>query len=221
MEPITPEMKKSTPKNKGFAERLTAAVQEISEADSALRAEVIQVISKEFRLSSTLPRMRKELAVRLRGFEGVYLTTELRGFVPIALNTTLDDEDWLEPLVVRLTNSALGDWSDTDAQAFPSRVREIAQALDRVSHLHQSHSDDDDQEEALDTRLLTLTGRDGSEQRTLLYVPEKSQREAQELAVSAMRQAEEMLGADGARILLAALAQYVTTPATPTDDGKD
>ncbi|MEU0490798.1 ATP-binding protein [Nocardiopsis sp. NPDC006139] len=221
MDPITPEMKKSTPKNKGFAERLTAAVQEISEADSALRAEVVQVISKEFRLSSTLTRMRKELAARLKGFEGVYLTTELRGFVSIALNTTLDDKDWLEPIVVRLTNSALGDWSDTDAQAFPSRVREIAQALDRVSHLHQSPNGDDGQEEALDTRLLTLTGRDGSEQRTLLYVPEKSQQEAQELAVRAMRQAEEMLGADGARILLAALAQHVTTPATPTDDGKD
>jgi hypothetical protein len=221
MEPITPEMKKSTPENKGFAERLTAAVKEISEADSALRSEVVQVISKEFRLSSTLPRMRKELAARLKGFEGVYLSTELRGFVSIALNTTLDDEDWLEPIVVRLTNSALGDWADTDAQAFPSRVREIAQALDRVSHLHQSPSDDDGQEEALDTRLLTLTGRDGSEQRTLLYVPEKAQREAQELAISAIRQAEEMLGADGARILLAALAQHVTTPADPTDDGKD
>jgi hypothetical protein len=221
MEPITSQMKKSTPENKGFTERLTQAVKEISEADRALRAEVVQVISKEFRLSSTLPRMRKELAARLKGFEGVYLSTELRGFVSIALNSTLDDEDWLEPLVVRLTNSALGDWADTDAQAFPGRVREIAQALDRVSHLHQSHSEDEGQEEALDTRLLTLTGRDGNEQRTLLYVPEKSQQEAQELAVSAMRQAEEMLGADGARILLAALAQHMTTPAEPTDDGKD
>jgi energy-coupling factor transporter ATP-binding protein EcfA2 len=216
MEPITPEMKKSTPENKGFAERLTAAVEEISQVDSALRSEVVRSISHEFRLSSDLPQMRKELALRLKGFKGVYLSTDLRGFVSIALNDTLDDEDWLEPMVVRLSNSALGDWTDTDAQAFPGRVREVAQALDRVSHLHQDQPENDAQEQALDTRLLTLTDRDGSEQRTLLYVPAKSQQEAQELAVSAVRQAEEMLGADGARILLAALAQQVTTPAEPT-----
>jgi energy-coupling factor transporter ATP-binding protein EcfA2 len=217
MEPITLEMKKSTPENKGFAERLTAAIHEVSQADSALRSEVVEVISREFRLSTELPQMREELAARLKGFEGVYLSTELRGFVSIALNDTLDDEDWLEPMVVRLTNSALGDWTDTDAQAFSGRVREIAQALDRVSHLHQHRGEDEDQEQTLATRLLTLTGRDGSEQRAMIYVPEKSQREAQELAVSAMRQAEEMLGADGARILLAALAQHVTTPAEPTE----
>jgi FixJ family two-component response regulator len=129
----------------------------------------------------------------------------------------LADEDWLDPLIVRLSNSALGDWSDTDATIFPRRVKEMASALDRVSHLYQSRSHTADRDEALEARLLTLTNKDGAENRTLIYVPEQSRQEAENLAVSVVEQARKMLGPDGARILLAALAQRVTEPAATTD----
>ncbi|MFF4520553.1 ATP-binding protein [Streptomyces bluensis] len=216
LEPITAEAKKSTSRNKGYAERLADAANEISGADQALRAEAIETISREFRLPATLPELRRELSARLRGFAGVSLSLELRGFVAIALNEVLADEDWLDPLTVRLSNSALGDWSDSDAALFSQRVREMAAALDRVSHLYQNRQQSAGQDEALATRLLTLTGQDGTEQRTLIYVPEQSRHEAETLAVSVLEQAKEMLGPDGARILLAALAQRVAEPADTT-----
>lgn len=217
MDPIAPEARRSTPGNKGYADRLAAAVDEISGAEQALRDEVIEVISKEFRLPASLPELRRALATRLEGFIGVSLSLELKGFVAIALNEVLADEDWLDPVIVRLSNSALGDWSDTDATIFPRRVKEMASALDRVSHLYQGRSHSDDRDEALETRLLTLTDRDGAEQRTLIYVPEQSRQEAESLAVSVVEQARKMLGPDGARILLAALAQRVTEPAATID----
>lgn len=128
----------------------------------------------------------------------------------------LADEDWLDPLIVRLSNSAIGDWSDKDAAVFPRKVREMAAALDRVSHLYQQREQAPAQDEDLEARLLTLTDKDGVEQRTLIYVPEQSRQEAESLAVSVLEQAEKMLGPDGARILLAALAQRVTEPAATT-----
>ncbi|MEU5303298.1 ATP-binding protein [Streptomyces noursei] len=216
MDPIVPEARRSTPGNKGYADRLAAAIDEISGAEQALRDEVIEVISREFRLPASLPELRRALATRLEGFVGVSLSLELKGFVAIALNKVLADEDWLEPVIVRLSNSALGDWSDTDATIFPRRVKEMAAALDRVSHLYQNRLHDDDRDEELEARLLTLTDRDGAEQRTLIYVPEQSRQEAENLAVSVVEQARKMLGPDGARILLAALAQRVTEPATTT-----
>ncbi|WAX78796.1 ATP-binding protein [Streptomyces sp. KMM 9044] len=215
MDPITTEARRATPGNKGYADRLAAAVDEISGAEQALRAEVIETISREFRLPASLPALRRALATRLEGFADVSLSLELKGFVAIALNSGLADEDWLDPVIVRLSNSALGDWSDTDAAIFPRRVKEMAAALDRVSHLYQSPTDGD-RGEALEARLLTLTDKDGAEQRTLIYVPEQSRQEAEDLAVSVLEQAEKMLGPDGARILLAALAQRVTEPATTT-----
>ena len=164
----------------------------------------------------SLPKLRSALASRLAGFAGVALSLELRGFVSIALNEYLPDEDWLDPLIVRLSNSALGDWSDNDATIFPRRVQEMAAALDRVSHLHETRKQSTDVTENLQTRLLTLTDNDGEEQRTLIYIPEQSRQEADSLAVSVLEQAEKMLGPDGARILLAALAQRVTEPPSNT-----
>ncbi|MEV1069253.1 ATP-binding protein [Streptomyces sp. NPDC050263] len=216
LDPISPEARISSSGNKGYAERLAAAAEELSGAERALRAEVVETISREFRVSSSLPKLRRELAARLKGFAGVSLSLELRGFVAIALNEYLSDDDWLDPLIVRLSNSALGDWSDNDAAVFSRRVKEMAAALDRVSHLYESREQSTDQTENLQARLLTLTDNDGVEQRTLIYVPEQSRQEAESLAVSVLEQARNMLGPDGARILLAALAQRVTEPATNT-----
>ncbi|SDN05100.1 hypothetical protein [Actinacidiphila guanduensis] len=214
LDPITPEQRKSTTGNKGYVERLTAAVDEISGADRALRTQVIETIAKEFRLPTALPELRRALASRLKGFAGVALNLELRGFVAIALNEALPDEDWLDPMIVRLSHAALGDWSDNDVTVFPRKVREMASALDRVSHLYKSNEPADTSQEEVEARLLTLTDKDGAEQRTLIYLPKQAQREAETLAVSVLEQAKKALGPDGARILLAALAQRVTDPAT-------
>ncbi|WP_395295270.1 ATP-binding protein [Kitasatospora hibisci] len=213
LDPITPEQRKSTAGNKGYTERLAAAAEEISSADRALRAEVVETIAREFRLPAELSELRRALATRLKGFAGVALSLELRGFVAIALNEGLPDEDWLDPMIVRLSHAALGDWSDNDVKVFPRKVREMASALDRVSHLYKSNESADTSEE-VEARLLTLTDKDGAEQRTLIYLPKQAKQEAESLAVSVLTQAEKVLGPDGARILLAALAQRVTDPAT-------
>lgn len=216
LDPIGPDARKTTSGNKDYAERLAAAVEEISGADRALRAEVVETISHEFRLPSSLPELRRALASRLQGFASVSLSLELRGFVAIALNEGLPDSDWLDPMIVRLSHSALGDWTDNDVSLFARRVKEMAAALDRVSHLYKNGAPSRHADEELEARLLTLTDKDGAEQRTLIYLPEQSRKEAESLAVSVVVQAERMLGPDGARILLAALAQRVSEPVAAT-----
>ncbi|TQK44432.1 hypothetical protein FBY35_5936 [Streptomyces sp. SLBN-118] len=201
-------------------ERLTAAADELVAIDSKLRAEVISVLAQEFRLPAELPELRAQLAARLRGFAGAVLTPELRGFVDFVLSDSLEDDDWLEPIVVRLTNSALGDWDDHEAEVFPQKARSMAAALDRVGHLHHAGKEVRGREEKLDAQLLTLTDSAGVEQRTLIYVPEQARSEASSLAADVLKQAEKALGPDGARILLAALAQRVTDAATAASERK-
>ncbi|MFF6843437.1 ATP-binding protein [Streptomyces tanashiensis] len=203
-----------------YVDRLTAAADELVAIDSQLRAEVVRVLAQEFRLPAELPELRAQLAARLRGFAGAVLTPELRGFVDFVLSDSLEDDDWLEPIVVRLTNSALGDWDDREARVFPQKARSMAAALDRVGHLHHAGNEVRGREEKLDAQLLTLTDSAGVEQRTLIYVPEQARREANSLAADVLKQAEKALGPDGARILLAALAQRVTDAATAASERK-
>ncbi|MBB0242708.1 ATP-binding protein [Streptomyces alkaliphilus] len=203
-----------------YVERLTAAADELVAIESKLRAEVVRVLAKEFRLPAELPKLRTQLAARLRGFADAVLTRELRGFVDFVLSDSLEDEDWLEPIVVRLTNSALGDWDDHEAKVFPQKARAMAAALDRVGHLHHAGREVRSREEKLDAQLLTLTDSAGVEQRTLIYVPEQARGEADTLAADVLKRAEKALGPDGARILLAALAQRVTEAATAASERK-
>ncbi|MGW1609801.1 ATP-binding protein [Streptomyces sp. NPDC002285] len=203
-----------------YVERLTAAADELVAIDGQLRTQVVHVLAQEFRLPDELPQLRAQLAARLRGFAGAVLTPELRGFVDFVLSDSLEDEDWLEPIVVRLTNSALGDWDDREAKLFPQKARSMAAALDRVGHLHHAGNEVRGREEKLDAQLLTLTDSAGVEQRTLIYVPEQARTEANTLAGDVLKQAEKALGPDGARILLAALAQRVTDAATAASERK-
>jgi len=213
------------PSNKQEAEayvsRLAAALGEISNAGAALRHEVAAVIAQEFRLPTDLAELRSGLTERLRGFADASLELNLQGFVSRVLNDSLPDEDWLDPIIIRLTNKALGDWNDRDAESFPLQVKQMARALDRVSHLYeiQGTSQPDvasagvkqAEPPQLETRLLTLTSAQGTEERTLIHVPKQSRAAADALVVSVIRQAEDELGPDGARILLAALAEQLAT----------
>ncbi|WP_040801755.1 ATP-binding protein [Nocardia higoensis] len=205
---------------KTYVDRLTAAADELVAINSRLRTDVVSSLAEEFRLPATLPTLRSELAARLRGFSDAPLTSELRGFVDFALSESLEDDDWLDPIVVRLTNSALGDWDDREAEAFPQKARAMASALDRVGHLHHAGQEQDGREEKLDAQLLTLTDSSGVEQRTLIYIPAQVRNDAHNLAADAVQQAEKLLGPDGARILLAALAQRVADVATAASERK-
>ncbi|MEV6743433.1 ATP-binding protein [Streptomyces sp. NPDC051080] len=205
-----------------YASQLVSALDELSGASAALRQEVLATIAREFRLPAELSEVRSGLAERLSGFADAPLELNLQGFVSRVLNENLPDEDWLDPIVIRLANKALGDWGDRDVESFPRHVREVARSLDRVSHLYKVHEEQTEEpakvssgtkkpkatkSQKVDTHLLTLTTPQGTEERTLIHVPKQSRQVADDLVVSVIQQAEEALGPDGARILLAALAE--------------
>lgn len=196
-----------------YVGHLVDALDDLSGASAALRQEVVATIAREFRLPAELAELRSGLAERLGGFADAPLELNLQGFVSRVLNESLPDEDWLDPIVIRLANKALGDWADRDVESFPRQVREVARALDRVSHLYEVREEPTGTKKKaakpgkVETHLLTLTTPQGTEERTLIHMPKQSRQAADNLVVSVIRQAEEALGPDGARILLAALAE--------------
>lgn len=226
-EPILPSTRRDEDTAGAYVASLTSALEELTGAGAALRQSVISTLADEFRLPDNLRDLRTGLQERLLGFVDVSLEASLHGFVTRAVNTTLPDEDWLDPIVIQLVNKALGDWTDHDVDNFPRVVRDKARALDRVSHLfaveqppRRGTASGTDSPQ-LETHLLTLTTPRGTEERTLIHVPSQSRQAADELVVSVIRQAEETLGRDGARILLAALVERLSAPKDPTAEKKE
>jgi hypothetical protein len=217
-EPVPVKTREDEQAAAAYAASLTRALDELTNADAGLRQEVASVIGREFRLPADLTELRNGLVEHLRGFARAPLELSLQGFVSRVLNESLPDEDWLDPIIIRLTNKALGDWTDQDAENFPLQVRQTARALDRVSHLYEIHEGRvpsarmdtvAGESREIVTRLLTITTPDGAEERTLIHLPERARPAAQALAVRVIGQAKEELGPDGTRILIAALAELL------------
>ncbi|MBF8184919.1 ATP-binding protein [Nonomuraea sp. K274] len=203
-----------------YVTRVTNALDAISGASTALRRDVVAAIGQAFGIPGDLTQLRAGLAEALSGFASASLELDLQGFVSRILNTSLPNEDWLDPIIIRLTNKALGDWTDQDVDSFYPRVKEMARRLDRVGHLYQVQEVPAPQTRApepkqINTHLLTLTTPQGTEVRTLIHVPKQARDIAKNLVVGVIRQAEQELGPGGARILLAALAERLT--ATDSD----
>jgi hypothetical protein len=223
LDPVTTDSREDGKAAVSYAERLTHALDELSNADASLRQEVATALGQEFRLPEGIGGLRRALTERLAGFDGAPLEISLQGFVSRVTNTSLPDEDWLDPIIIRLANKAIGDWTDQDAKDFPRQARQMARSLERVSHLYdmrKSSSVPTQKQTAQDglkttpgnpkqiqTRLLTFTTPEGTEEHTLVHLPHQARRAAETLADKVIKQAEEELGPDGARILLAMLAE--------------
>jgi hypothetical protein len=206
---------------RSYASSLKSALTEIAGVDHKLRAQVIDAIADAFHLPVKLPALRKQLAAHTRHLARVSLVEpRLRGVIDLAQDATLADDEWLDPFVVRIVNRGLSEWRDGDITTFTNEVRAVARAIERIAHLHQpiTHEQNDD---AFSTRVVTLTHPDGREHHTVIHVSDTDYNTASTIAADVVAVARKRLGRHGERILLALLAETVLaerdtdTDATP------
>lgn len=187
-----------------FTLRLTEALAEIRTADTALRNEATLTIAHEFRLPEGIPAMRRALVARTMAFANHITEPELSGFISLALNKALSDDEWLDPVVVRIVHAGLPSWNDSHLAQFQSAARRMARALDRLAYLFEPGIS---VAQSIDgqVQLVSVTGNDGHEDRILVHLPDTIRGAASSLAEEVAALADQRLGADGRRILLAAL----------------
>ena len=160
--------------------------------------------------------MRRALAARTSAFKEQISEPDLRGFISLALNDGLSDDEWLDPLVVRIAHIGLASWNDTHLGQFENAARRLARAVDRLTHLYEPGLGAPDPIRG-QVQLVSVTGNDGREERVLVHVPDTLRDAAARLADEVAAIADQRLGADGRRVLLATLAQALTSSHDPED----
>jgi hypothetical protein len=210
--PVTGAEKTNKAAAERYATALTSALRELSEATPKLRDTAIDAIGHAFRLPPTLADLRSGLATAVSGFANASLDSDLRGFVQIATNTEIPEDDWLDRLIVRIAGEPLNSWSDVEADAFSRKAQHFADGVDRISHLYDVTLDTGTTAGTIpvQAQLVTLTSAAGRETRTLVRMPEDVRAKAAKLAREVLTRAHAELGPDGGRILLAALAEQLT-----------
>lgn len=194
-----------------FVGRLAGAIQELTTADAILVSEVWKILSRELALPETVSDLREELAARVSGLEDIVHEPELRGFVQLAGNLSLSDEEWLDPVAVRIVRAGIANWGDAHIRQFEEGVRRLSKALDRVVYLHNTRAAHSKTDSVVS--LLTLTQADGQEKYAFVRMREDLRVVAVKFAEKVAGDADQLLGRDGRRMLLASLAELMLDPA--------
>jgi hypothetical protein len=192
-----------------YASALHTALDALRASTAALRNEAIEILADVFQTPTNLTALRRDLVTRARPLENAIVPQELRGFVD-HIGRDIDDEDWLNPLVLQLVGRGIDDFHDDTLRHFAAQARALARSFDRVTNLyfHATRHDGD----AFDARQITLTAPDGFEDSLVVHVSAALEPKAKDLVEAVRVLALDTLGTGGDRILLAALARDLIDP---------
>ncbi|MFF0467242.1 hypothetical protein ACFYPX_07310 [Micromonospora zamorensis] len=192
-----------------YAESLSKALTEIGRADERLRTQVVKAIAEAFHMPTNLGKLRQRLAVYTRHLADVNLVeAKLRGVITLAQETTLTDDEWLDPFVVRIVGRGLSDWRDGDISTFTNEVRAAARAIERLANLHQPTTAEPT-DPTFVSQAITVTQADGHELHTVVHLSDEERARAQALLPEVIALARKKISENGERALLALLAESV------------
>src|SRR5262249_49749929 len=138
LEPFLVGADEDQQKAAGYADDLFRALDELRGAGAMLRQEVVNILAREFRTSPSVGALREGLRVRLAPLPDSVREPEVRGFISLALNEALSDDEWLDPVVVRLARVGLPNWSDEQIKVFEAAARRLSGSIDRLAALHMA-----------------------------------------------------------------------------------
>ncbi len=202
-----------------FVERLTTALEEFKQAYPRLLETAQATIVTAFELPENLGEARSDLGARARRLVGSVLDPRLRSFLTVAADIVLDDESWLEAILLTAAGRPPKSWRDDDRRRFELSIADMAGVLRRVEALHFEALADDGGD-GFEARRVTVTAPSGEETSSVFWVDHSSIGPVTEAADRALEDLEALLGARALPALLAILAgrACTTPPATVAHD---
>ncbi|MDP3893335.1 hypothetical protein [Nocardioides sp.] len=187
-----------------YASRLSAALGELAGAFEATLSDCATALSDELSLRDAVPELREDLRVRARALTGEVLEPRLRSFLLTAAGIDLDDAGWLEAIALTVAGRPPAAWTDDDLARYHVNLHQLATTFQRVEALHfQAAARAND---GFTARRIAITEPDGHETSEVVWLDHASADLVDELADDVLDRARGILGANGPRALLAALA---------------
>ncbi len=126
-----------------YAERLTAALDELAAAHPALLGDVEAKIAHALGLRADGEGLRAALAHRARHVTGLAVDLRLKAFLGRALETQAKHAEWLEGLAMVIGNRPPSEWNDGELARFDVALEEIRALFVRAEDLALARAPDD------------------------------------------------------------------------------
>jgi hypothetical protein len=187
-----------------FLDRLTAALEELRMAYPRLIEDSVTTLAEALYLPADISELRADLRARARRLEGQVLDPRLRSFLLIAVDAQLDDEQWLEAVLMNVSQTPTRAWRDDDLRRFEVSLVTLAGLFRRVESLHFETLAREGR--GFDARQVTITAPEGKETTSVFWVDHEVHPHIARVAEEAAARARGMAGAEGLGALIAELA---------------
>ncbi|MDE2752245.1 MAG: hypothetical protein OXI83_06685, partial [Gemmatimonadota bacterium] len=197
-----------------YADRVVAALEELSDRPHRLRAELLDLL-----LDTAAERTRFAVAGQAAALGDQALDPEVRSFVLTLANDAAEtDHDWVGAIATVVAKKAPSEWTDEDVGRFRRELPPRVAAFQRLLALHVENRADGGG--AFDALRVTLTRSDGREHVRLVGVDEHERLEAEKALDSALTGLTEVAGSDhrAHKVLLALLGERLMPEYAEAED---
>ena len=167
-EPFHADERGRRPDYPAFRRTLQAALKELALYYDTTLEKCRELIHSAFGIRSGIGDLRNDLRVRAHYLSGQCVEPRLRSFVLAAARSEGSDKEWLETLVMIVSDRPLDTWTDADLVAFEVNVSDLARRFANLEALQKEAARGIDP--TYEARRVTITRPDGVEYSDLVWV---------------------------------------------------
>lgn len=157
---------------KKLCNKLIQTLREINTAYDSLLNDCQGLLYEAFGVRSDEQKLREDLRVRARYLVGKCVERSLKSFTQAAVDENKTDGEWLEALVMIVSDKPAESWTDEDFIGFEIKLSELAR---KFKNLEALQKDTATKGEGFDTQRITVTRPDGQETHRLVWVEHEQQ----------------------------------------------
>jgi hypothetical protein len=188
-----------------YRTRVVAALREMQSFPERRRSECRGLLATAFGDGNAPVGLRKHLSMRVRALGTQPVEERLRAFVLAAGDESSTDTEWLDALIMVVSDRPLRSWTDDDAVGFEGHVAELMRRFRNLEALHANAALVAPEDEV---RRLTVTAPDGSDIHRVVWIRGDDQNAIRTAAQSVLGQLEG-LSTGQREAVLAILAELI------------
>lgn len=158
--------------------KLVHALREIHTAYDHLLSDCQKLIYEAFGVRSPETKLREDLRVRANYLAGKCIEPLLKRFIRAASDETKSDAQWLEALVMIVTDKPAESWTDDDATAFEMKLADLVRRFKNLEALQKEVAA---KGEGFEARRITITRPDGNDINRMVWVDHKRESQVEQI----------------------------------------
>lgn len=178
LEPITAEASENGEYANEFKEKLRGTLREIQMAYDKLLANCTEVISVVF--DAQEDNLRSFISERASRLVPWSRRSPFESFIHHAIDTDADDQEWIERLVMVVSDKPTDAWDDEDRYSFEIKAQDFARRFRNFESLHAETSENKDAK--LEASRIAVTAPDGTEVHKVIWLDKARSEQVENLA---------------------------------------